>query len=167
MELFDLTRLSMDMIRYFQGDQRRVHHALKVHEFASLIGRLEGLSSEELVILEAAALLHDIGIPEAERKYSSSAGSYQELEGPPVAEEILKNYSLSLGAKERILFLIGHHHSYKCVDNGDYQILIEADFLVNMFEDSLNGDQIKAMDRKIFKTDTGRELLTSLSCPIK
>jgi len=33
----DLARLSFRMIEYFRGDQRRVHHALKVHGFARQI----------------------------------------------------------------------------------------------------------------------------------
>ena len=38
---------------------------------------------------------------------------------------------------ERICYLIGHHHTYKDVDGADYQLLLEADFLVNAYEDAL------------------------------
>ena len=36
-------------------------------------------------IVVAAAVLHDIGIQEAERKHGSSGPQGQELEGPPIA----------------------------------------------------------------------------------
>ena len=43
-----------------------------------LIGENEHLIKHELLILEAAALLHDIGIHEAEKKHNSSSGKFQE-----------------------------------------------------------------------------------------
>ncbi len=157
-----LTGLSRSMILYFRGDQKRVHHALKVHSFASLLGRLEGFDARLQIVLETAALLHDIGIPRAEEKYGSSAGPYQEKEGPAVAAELLAGFPLEQADLERVLFLIGHHHSYGAVDGPDFQVLIEADFLVNMFEDEMSLEQIEAVERNIFKTDSGRELLKSL-----
>ena len=39
----------------------------------------------EREIVEAAALVHDIGIHAAEKKYRSAAGEYQEIEGPWLA----------------------------------------------------------------------------------
>ena len=36
---------------------------------------------------------------------------------------------------DRVLFLIAHHHTYTGIEGEDYQILVEADFLVNLFED--------------------------------
>ena len=38
----------------------------------------------------SAAILHDIGIHKAEEKYKSSAGNYQEIEGPPIAKAIME-----------------------------------------------------------------------------
>ena len=51
---------------------------------------------------------------------------------------------------QRICFLIAHHHTYQSVDDIDYQILIEADFLVNMFEEKMSKEQIQIAKRKIF-----------------
>ncbi len=53
---------------------------------------------------------------------------YQEIEGPPIALEILKDCSVSEDMIQRICFLIAYHHTYQSVDDIDYQILIEADF---------------------------------------
>ena len=38
---------------------------------------------------------------------------------------------------ERVKYLIAHHHTYDAIDGIDYQILVEADFLVNILEDGL------------------------------
>ena len=39
---------------------------------------------------------------------------------------------------ERVQYLIAHHHTYNNIDEIDYQILVEADFLVNIMEDGLS-----------------------------
>lgn len=150
------------MAAYFGSDVRRINHALKVHSFAKCIGELEGLSGETQNILEAAAVLHDIGIKESERKYNSSAGKYQEIEGPPVAKELLKEEGFGETDLERILFLIGNHHSYGKIDGGDFQILVEADFLVNIYEDDMQADAVRSVANKYFRTKTGTGLLESM-----
>lgn len=55
-------------------------------------------------------------------------------------------------------YLVGHHHTYKDIDGLDYQILVEADFLVNYFEDGLDKEHIKKSAEKIFKTETGKKI---------
>lgn len=91
--------------------------------------------------MESAAILHDIGIKVCEEKYNSANGKLQEKEGPAVAREILE--SLDYKNVNRILFLIGHHHTYTNVTGMDYQILIEADFLVNFEEENTDTEAIK------------------------
>ena len=44
------------------------------------------------------------------------------------------------------------------IDGIDYQILVEADFLVNMHEDSLSKEAIELAYNNIFKTEAGRML---------
>lgn len=151
-----------EMILYFGDDVKRINHALKVYAFARLIGSMEGLGDEEQKVLELAAILHDIGIHEAQRKYGSTAGPYQEAEGPPIADGVLKKCGVDEALIPRVLFLVGNHHSYQKIDGVDFQILVEADFLVNIFEDSMSGEQAANPVRKIFKTDTGRNLAASM-----
>ena len=43
------------MIEYNRGDARRIQHAMKVYEFAALMGRMEGISEKEQQVLEIAA----------------------------------------------------------------------------------------------------------------
>ena len=64
-------------VSYDRGDPKRINHFMKVYAFAGLIGRKEGISGRELDILEAAAVLHDIGIHNAEMLHGSSDGKYQ------------------------------------------------------------------------------------------
>jgi len=157
-----ISALLFDALTYNAGDAKRIQHLIKVHSFAKLIGTGEGLSPETLELLEAEAILHDIGIHNSEKKYGSASGCYQEIEGPPVAREILEKYALPKEKLERICHVIGHHHTYRDIDGADYQILVEADFLVNIFEDAMKPEQIKSVREKIFKTSTGRRLLSLL-----
>lgn len=106
--------------------------------------------------------MHDIGIKISEEKYGSSAGKYQELEGPALAEKLLRQLNVENNIIERVCFLVGHHHTYNAVDGIDYQILIEADFLVNAYEDNLSNSAILNTKNKIFKTKTGTNILKQL-----
>jgi HD superfamily phosphodiesterase len=157
-----ISNVTKDLIQYFDGDVKRINHALKVHSFAKCIGELENISDEMKFILETAAILHDIGIKESERKYNSSAAKYQEIEGPPVAETILLKYNLNKKHLNRILFLIGNHHTHSKIDDVDFQILVEADFLVNIFEDELELEPIVTIRDRFFKTKSGICLINSL-----
>jgi HD superfamily phosphohydrolase YqeK len=149
-------------ITYNGNDVKRINHLLKVYSFAHYIGVKENCNSELQTIIDIAALLHDIGIHEAERKHNSSAGNWQEIEGPIVAKELLKNIRLDNNIQERILYLIGHHHSYNDIEGVDFQILIEADFLVNIFEDDMEKSVINSIKKNIFKTKMGIKLLKQL-----
>jgi HD superfamily phosphodiesterase len=154
--------ITMEMISYFGNDTRRINHALKVQSFCSLICGLEQLNDKEQLIINLAGILHDIGIKEAERKYNSSAGPYQEKEGPAIAEEIMKKNSIHNDISERVCYIIGHHHTYNKIDGVDFQILVEADFLVNIYEDQIDKSSVTSIKDKYFKTKTGIKLLEKL-----
>jgi uncharacterized protein len=151
--------LIQKVIEFDHGDPRRIQHFLKVHEFAALIGHLEGLPADTQFTLEAASILHDIGIHDAEKFYGSSAGKYQELTGPAPAREILGKLHYAEKTIERVCWLIAHHHTYDDVAGIDYQILLEADFLVNSYEDTLSPEAIRSFRDKIFRTQSGLHLL--------
>ena len=63
---------------------------------------------------------------------------------------------------DRICYLIAHHHTYDNVDGLDYRILIEADFLVNAYEDDMDKEAILTVRNKIFRTRMGTELLNTM-----
>jgi len=150
------------MMYYFGSDVRRINHALKVYALADCIARSEHLTDNELSAVDIAAIFHDIGIKEAERKYHSNSGHYQELEGPAVAKALLADAGLDEVQLNRICFLIGHHHSYQQIDGIDFQILVEADFLVNCYEDELSKASVNSIRQKYVKTGTGIKLIESM-----
>lgn len=150
------------MAEYFKGDVKRINHFMKVHGFAKAIGEQEGLDERLMEIIEVTALVHDIGIKLSEQKYGSASGYYQQIEGPAEAERLLAPFGYDAEFIERVKFLIAHHHKYNCIDNLDYQILIESDFIVNTFEDEISPDTVKDIHDKIFKTSSGKKFLEDL-----
>ena len=152
----------MAMCRYEAGCPERVQHFLKVYAFCQVIGRQEGIPAPVQQILETAALVHDIGIRPSLKKYGSSAGAYQQIEGPAEAEKMLEELHYPAQMIERVSYLVGHHHTYQDIRGLDYQILVEADFLVNMFEQRMDAEQIRSVREKIFRTRTGKNLLDQM-----
>lgn len=147
------------MIAYYAGDIQRINHFIKVHGLAKAIGEMEKLDDNTLLTLEIAALTHDIGIKNSEIKYGSSDGKYQEQEGPPEAEKLLRNLDCASETVDRVCWLIAHHHTYKNIQGMDHQILVEADFLVNACEGDMSHETIISVRDKIFKTKTGLNFL--------
>ncbi|MCH5324347.1 MAG: HD domain-containing protein [Eubacterium sp.] len=149
-------------IEYDRGDAKRIQHFIKVYQFAALIGSEEGLSDTEMKALSAAAILHDIGIREGERLYCRCDGEIQERLGPDIAKQIMAAVGGYEDVAERAAQLIGRHHTYTDIDGADCQILIEADFLVNLYEDGCGADAIKSAREKILRTKTGTSLLDTM-----
>jgi len=146
------------MVEHERGVPHRVGHFLKVHGYAKQIGEEEGLDAKTRLVLETAALVHDIGIKPSLEKYQSSAGAYQEKEGPPVARAMLAPLGLDGAIVDRVCFLVGRHHTYSGVDGPDWQILLEADFLVNMLEEGMSRKAIQSAYDKVFRTAAGKRL---------
>ena len=122
-----INKLHLAMIELYRGDAKRIQHFCKVHSYAKLIAETENVDKECLFIIEAAALTHDIGIHSCEEKYGNCNGK-----------------------------LIAHHHTYNKIDEIDYQILVEADFLVNIMEDGLSKEAALKAYESIFKTTCGK-----------
>jgi len=150
------------MVEYEKGVPHRIHHFLKVYGFAKTIGELENLDNDSRFILETAAIVHDIGIKPALEKYGSSAGKYQEELGGSPARNLLGGLGFDESVIDRVVFLVEHHHTYTGVDGLDWQILLEADFLVNMFEEEMTANAVKSAYDKVFKTETGRRLCENM-----
>lgn len=156
-------KLIVKMIAFDAGDPKRIQHFTKVYEYAHVIGVSEGLDEEKQKILDIASILHDIGIIPCERKLGYCNGKLQEQEGPAYAKKLLTDFpEITEIETERVCFLIAHHHTYADMDGLDYQILLEADFLVNAFEDNLEKEAIVNFRDKIFRTKTGIEILNQM-----
>ena len=160
-----LNNLCKKMIGFYRSDPARIQHFLKVHSFAKLIGEEEGLDKNTLYILEAASYVHDIGIRPALEKYGKENGSLQEKEGPAEAEKMMRELGFEQNVIKRVSYLVGHHHTYTDIDGMDYQILVEADFLVNYFENQMDRETVKKSVKKVFRTETGKHLAEEMFFP--
>lgn len=154
MMIYMINKLHLAMIELYKGDAKRIQHFCKVHSYAKLIAEIEHVDERTLFIIEASALTHDIGIHICEEKYGNCSGKLQEKEGPALTQQLLKQLGFGNEVSKRVQYLIAHHHTYDQVDGIDYQILIEADFLVNLLEDGLSKAQIAY--NIIFKTGCGK-----------
>ena len=157
-----IAKVALAMMQKNSGDIKRIEHSLKVYGYALLLGVAESLDDNKLEILELTALLHDIGIHIAERKYGTSTSHYQEIEGPPVAREILTSLDFKPEVVDRVCFIISRHHTFTVVDNIDFQLLVEADFLVNSSEDQMSDHQITNFAKNIFNSESGLSYLKLL-----
>lgn len=163
----DPAALVLAMAAYDAGDPRRIHHFLKVHELARTIGLAEGLDARTLHVLEAAAIVHDAGIHESERVYGNASGAHQEELGPAVARPLLERAGYDAASVERACWLVAHHHTYIDIDDVDHRVLVEADFLVNAYEDAPEDPAARSrvasqVAERVFRTRTGLALLRSM-----
>ena len=157
-----LRELYLAMWKWDAGDPQLIQHFAKVHSYAKLIGSCEGLDEKTLFQLETEALLHDIGIIPARKEFGSGSGKYQEKVSDPLVREMLSGLGFDQDVIDRAAFVVSHHHTYNTIDGIDYQILVEADFLVNLFEEDEERDAIEAARDRIFKTETGKKLLEEM-----
>ena len=61
-----------------------------------------------------------------------------------------------------MVYLVGHHHTLTGIDGPDYQILLEADYLVNASESQYPLSNVRNSLERLFRTETGKTLLRSL-----
>ena len=161
-ETMTISRILVKMIDYAAGNRKDNNHLMKVHSYARSIGKGEGLSEELQKITEIAAIVHDIACPLCRNKYGNTNGKYQEAEGPALTESFLADTGLTREEIARIAYLVGHHHTYEGVEGLDYQILLEADYLVNADESGYSRENILHMRDTVFQTKTGTALLESI-----
>lgn len=150
-------RLLEELEGYFGNDTKRINHAKNVMNFA------EELLTQEKAdwhIVIPASILHDVGIKVAEEKYGSSAGHYQEKEGPSVARKILLKIGLKMEDIDEICEIIAHHHSPGKVDTSNFKVLYDADWLENLKEEIGRKDKVKLKEiiDKVFFTDSAKKL---------
>ncbi len=155
------TALTEAMEAYFNGDTRRINHALKVTEYADELLKREG-GDHSIVI--GASLLHDIGIHQAQDKYGSTIGKYQEKEGPPIARRILTRLGFEPNQIEEICQIIAHHHSPGIINTQNFKILYDADWLVNLKDeyDIQDRNKLASIIDKVLLTESGREMAKTI-----
>lgn len=150
------------MIDFYEGNMHDIDHFLKVWALAKTIGEAEKLDSETQEILEAAAVVHDIACPLCRKKYGNTDGKHQEEESAPLLDVFFDGLPVGTLNIGRVKWLVEHHHTYTNVDGMDYQILLEADFLVNAGESGYSKTVIENACKNVFRTVAGTRLLKSM-----
>jgi HD superfamily phosphohydrolase YqeK len=151
-------RIAVEMKKYFRQDFKRIGHATRVARHAEAIAGREG---GDMAVILAAAYLHDIGIPEAEKKHGSSAARYQEEEGPAVARQIMEDVGAADAMIDEVCDIIGHHHHPRENETLNFRVLYDADLIANLEDSAKNKAPDKAHMEKVisrqFFTEAGQK----------
>ena len=142
-----IAEMTEKMTDFYEGNRHDVAHFLKVWGWARTIGRLEGL---------------DLRMQALREKYGNTAGAHQEAESEGVLRPFLEEFNLPPETEERLIRVVSHHHTYTGVDGIDWQILLEADFLVNADESEYSTEQIREFRDRVYRTESGIRLLNTL-----
>jgi len=153
-----ITKIIEEMKEVFKEIPFGIEHTLKVLQNAEDIMKGENIE-EEKELITIVAILHDIGAVEAQKKYGSIDGVYQEKEGPAVAREILQRVGYNKNI-DRICFIVGNHHTPSKINGIDFQIQWEADLIENLtvMDKQKEQQKIKKCIEKNFKTVTGKKM---------
>lgn len=162
--MMTISQIMEKMIAFSDGNIHDIDHLIRVWTYAKTIGELERLDEETQFVLEIAAITHDIACPLCRKKYGNTNGKYQEQEGQILARSFLENSGISRKQVDRVVFLVGHHHTYQDIDGIDYQILIEADYIANASENGYSESNIRSFSEKWVKTESGKKLIKDVFC---
>ena len=157
-----ISQLMEQMIVFSNGNLHDITHFITVWTYAKTIGELEGLDADTQYLLEATAIVHDIACPFCREKYGRAVGKLQEKEGPSIVRTFLADSGMTEAQVERIAYLVGHHHTLTGSDGMDYQILIEADYLVNASEKTYSPANVQNFMNTSMKTESGKKLAKAL-----
>jgi len=164
----DITAMTDALIRemkeYFGENQGLIKHTLAVYGYVEQIWQVEG---GDTLVVRASAIYHDIGIPEAKRVHGSAAGKYQEIEGPPIARNILTKLGLEKKKLDHICRIIANHHTAhdkNTVATIEFKILWDADALVNLERRRANTskEKFRRIIEETFRTKKGLQIAKEL-----
>ncbi len=71
------------------------------------------------------------------RPMAAPRANIRKSSAPPRPRAMMLECGFTPAQADRVAYLVGHHHTYTNINGMDYQILVEADFLVNLYEDSV------------------------------
>ncbi len=107
-EIRGISKKIDDQIPYYDG------HMQRVTEYSLMIGRELGLTGCDLVMLEAAGLLHDFGKICIDENLLLKTGKLTDEERREIRHHVIKGFYILSGFEElgEILIGIRHHHEY-------------------------------------------------------
>ncbi len=152
-------RVAIEMKKYFRSDFKRIGHAMRVARYAEHIGKSE--AGTNMAVVLCAGYLHDIGIHAAEKKHGSTAAKYQEIEGPPIARDMLEKLGAKPELVDEVCDIIGHHHHPRDEETPNYKALYDADLIANIEDNHkdkpIGSEKLEGIIKKSFMTDSGKD----------
>ncbi len=127
--------LLRNALQHEEGHKRRTEHILKVYALTRVIALSENVTDQELAIVSAAAILHDIPIKRCKEEFGDASMPFQQKLAPEMVSTMLKEAGYPESFYEDVLDLVMHHHDYHSISSPLLRILMEADLLVNYMED--------------------------------
>lgn len=149
-------------LKYEAGHSRRTRHLSSVYAVSNSLGSMYGLGQEALYVLKAAAILHDLPIKLCKEKYLGDASqSRQRQEAPEMVKDFLKRAHYPRGFYPEVTELVLRHHCYDEIDSPLLQLLIEADLLVNLMEETT--PELLELAENVISSEAGKTLLKSIA----
>ena len=155
-----IERISWRVIEFLAAENpEQIAQTQCVRDYTRLLAEKSGIEPRRLLLLEIAALLHDIGCPAARTKYGDSKAPHQECEGERIVREWLPDYpELTCRETDWIARVVGCHHRAVPMRELGAETLLEADLIVNLLEGALSRQSVE----KSIRSTAGRELFTIL-----
>ncbi|WP_288591646.1 HD domain-containing protein [uncultured Victivallis sp.] len=159
-----IDRINWRMMEFYSGeDSRQIAHTQCVHDYTRLLAAKSGVEPHRAMLLEIAAILHDIGCPAAREKYGDSRPPRQEEEGKRICRDWLPEYpELSCADIDYVAEVVGRHHRFSEAKRLEFIPLFEADLIVNLFEGYYPLDRAAELKEKLVTSVAGRELFDLL-----
>ena len=107
-------------------------HARAVLDYVRQLRERGAPGDPEIATL--AAILHDVGIPQALRLYGSAGPPGQEVEGAVIANDLLARLGCPRKQIDLITAIIAMHHHRPVHPSAEFQLVYDADQLVNAQE---------------------------------
>ena len=148
--------LIRELVLHFGEDVTRIDHALRVLDHAEAL--LAETPEADADVVRAAALMHDFGIREAERRHGRCDGPLQEEYGPALVRRALERVGLAPDKTREVCRIVARHHSPPRRARVNFRILYESDWLVNAAEipaPASNPERVESFIRKNFRTAAG------------
>lgn len=153
----------------------QIAHTMAVAGYTRLIASAMALSERECDLHEASAWLHDIGCPDAIRRYGNSLPAHQQQEGERIVNEWMDNSqtdafpqwgtvlsALTLQEKQWLARVVGSHHQRPSAERLHFEPLFEADLIVNIQEGYYGRNQARHYYDTLLLTDAGRTLYNAM-----
>jgi len=117
------------MMEVFEYDNIHINHTYRVLDYAQELSEIE---NADLDIVILSAILHDIGILACKKRYKSTEGQLQEIEGPPIAKIIMESLNIDEEVIKEVCGIVGCHHSPGEIKTVNFKVIWDADWLVNL-----------------------------------